>query len=84
MILKAYTVRDSKSEAFMKPFFNTTHGEAERNFRTAVNDPQSTMSKFPEDFDLYYLGTYDDNTGLLEPRDTPEHMIKAIQCVADQ
>ena len=78
MLLKAYSIRDQKSEVFNKPFFSNSHGEAERNFRTAANDDQTTIHRYPEDFDLYYLGDYDDNKGIMKPLDTPQHIAKAV------
>lgn len=81
MIRKAFSIRDSKSEIFHLPYFCATPGEAERNFRQVVNDPQGQINKFPEDYDLYYIGQYDDNTGKFAPLDTPEHIIKAINCI---
>jgi len=79
MQLKVFTVRDQKAEIFNTPWFAKTHGEAERNFQQLAKDPKSTVNQFPDDFDLYYLGTYDDQTGLVNPVDTPQHMIKAVQ-----
>lgn len=79
MILRAYSIRDQKSEIFNSPFFKNTHGEAERDFRTLVNDDKSTVNKFPEDFDLYYVGDYDNNTGVFAPQSTPQIVIKAVQ-----
>lgn len=79
MVLRVYSIRDAKAEVFNTPFYQKTHGEAERNFRTLVNDGKSTVNQFPEDFDLYYLGQYDDNEGKFECLDTPQHVIKAIQ-----
>lgn len=78
MLHKMFSVRDSKGEIFHTPFFNKTHGEAERNFRQLVNDQKSMVAQYPEDFDLYYLGEYDDQKGLAYPLDTPQHMHKAI------
>lgn len=79
MILKIYSIRDSKGEMYGPPFFQKTAGEAERSFRTLVNDEKSMTSKYPEDFDLYYLGDYDDQIGKITPLDTPSHLCKAIQ-----
>lgn len=84
MTRKIYSIRDQKSEAFGPPFYKATHGEAERDFTQIVNDEKSTIKKFPEDFDLYHLGEYDDLTGLIKPLDTPQHIIKAIQLVQVQ
>lgn len=78
MTLKMYSIRDAKSESFNPPFFQPTHGVAERAFKELVNDPKSNANKYPEDYDLYYLGEYDDNTGKLAAKDTPEHMVKAV------
>ena len=78
MVLKIFAIRDQKAEVYNTPFYQHSHGEAERNFKTLVNDGKSTVSQYPEDFDLYYLGDYDDNTGLVKSLDTPQHIVKAI------
>lgn len=77
-ILKVFSIRDAKSEIFMTPFFQKTHGEAERTFKEAVKNENSLISKYPEDYDLYFLGEYDDQSGKMEILDTPQHLIKAI------
>jgi len=78
MILRMYSVRDAKAEVFNPPFYQKTHGEAERTFAQLVRDPKSTVSQFPEDYDLYYLGTYDDQAGKVQSLDTPQHVQKAV------
>jgi len=77
-----YSIRDSKAGIFNTPFYQSSHGEAERSFHQLVRDPKSTVSQYPEDFDLYHLGTYDDQSGKMELLDTPAHMIKAVQYTA--
>lgn len=79
MIQKAYTIRDSKSEVFHTPFYAKTHGEAERNFAAVVNDDKTLVGQHPQDFDLFYIGEYNDLTGKFETLETPEHQIKAVQ-----
>ena len=79
MLLKIYSIRDAKSEVYNTPFYQKTHGEALRSFMEVSTDKQSQVSKYPEDFDLYHLGEYDDNTGQTSPLDTPQHMAKAIE-----
>lgn len=76
--LKIYSVKDAKAEVFNAPFFNLTHGQAERNFEILVNDPKSNPHQFPKDFDLYHIGTFDERTGKLEPC-APEHLVAATQ-----
>lgn len=79
MILKIYSIWDQKGEIFNTPFYQRTHGEAERSFKQVVNDEKSNLCRYPEDYDLYYLGEYDDQTGKMMPKETPQHMIKATQ-----
>lgn len=74
---KIYSIRDSKAEYFTQPFFKKTHGEAERDFKMLASEPDSKICKFKEDYDLYYLGEYDENTGILTPLPLPEAMMKA-------
>jgi len=76
---KIYSIRDAKAEFFTQPFYKKTHGEAERDFTMLAQDAQSSISKFPEDFDLYYIGDFDNETGKTTPIDTPQHIIKAVQ-----
>lgn len=84
MELKMFSIRDAKGEIFHPPFYKKTHGEAERDFAQLVQDDKSMAHKFPEDFDLYYLGTYDDGTGKMIPLDTPQHLQKAVQYLSKQ
>jgi len=78
MKLNVYSIRDTKSETFAPPFLQKTNGEAERSFRQLANDEKSQICRYPEDYDLYLLGEYDDNTGKLSPFDTPQHQVKAV------
>lgn len=82
MIKKIFSIRDAKSGLFHAPFYKNAHGEAERDFQTMANDEKSIVSKYPEDFDLYYLGEYEDDTGKFNTLDTPQHVAKAVQFTA--
>lgn len=75
---KMYSIRDAKAEIYHVPFYNKTHGEAERNLKQLLNDEKSSISQYPEDFDLYYIGTYDDQTGVIKALATPQHIVKAV------
>jgi len=65
MITKVFGIRDIKAGAYGTPFFSTTVGVAQRMFTDLVNDPKTTVSRYPSDFTLYELGTVDDVTGVL-------------------
>lgn len=71
MLLRAFTVYDSKVDGYLRPFFMQTPAEAMRAFKDTVNDGQSPISKHPEDYTLFEVGTFDESTGRIEPLDAP-------------
>ena len=67
MPLNFYCAYDSKAGVFMRPFLMPTDGEAMRSFRTLVNDADTLCGKYPGDFHLYSIGSYDDASGTIVP-----------------
>ena len=66
-LLKAFAVYDQKAEAYLRPFFTKTRGQAIRGFVDAVNDPNHEFNKHPDDYTLFYLGEFDETKGELSP-----------------
>lgn len=71
MIFKVMAIRDKAIEAFGQPVFVASVGQAVRSFGDEIKraDANNGMNKHPEDYDLFLLGTYDDQTGTLESVD---------------
>ena len=67
MIQQIFSIQDTKSETFNPPFFQKNTGEALRTFSKLVNDPQSILAQFPEDFILVRLGLFDAENGEIIP-----------------
>jgi hypothetical protein len=59
------SIRDRAADAYGRPAFVATEGVAIRQFSDEINrvSEDNQMYVHPDDFDLYYLGVYDDNTG---------------------
>lgn len=74
--LKAYSIKDIKSQLFSPPHFTTSDGVAIRDFSTVCEDPQTKLNKFPEDFALYHMGHFDVETGELN-KTTPKSISNA-------
>lgn len=70
MLVQVYAIYDSKSKTFGQPFFSNTNGTAQRDFTNLVNDRQTQVNKYPDDFTLHHIGEYDDALGLVSPPDT--------------
>lgn len=58
-------IKDRAMDAYGRPFLVVAIGQAIRSFQDEINReaPDNTMYHHPDDYDLYELGTYDDQTG---------------------
>ena len=66
MIIKMFNVYDSKVEAYHRPFFANSTGEAKRMIIEAAKDESSMLFQYPADFTLFEIGDFDDNDGQIE------------------
>lgn len=74
MKLVLCTVKDRAADAYGRPMFVPSVGVALRSFSDEVNreDSENQLNKHPDDFDLYELGEFDDNTGLFALHEQPK------------
>lgn len=79
MLMKVFSVRDMKAEAFLQPFFCPTQGSALRAFGDACAKQDSPFYVHPNDYVLYEIGTYDDSSAVI----VSENPIKMMACAAD-
>ncbi|AXL15185.1 nonstructural protein [Microviridae sp.] len=68
-ILTIVAVKDRAVDAYNRPFYVPTIGAAIRSFTDEVNRTESEMNAHPEDYDLYDMGTFCDQTGTFLPAD---------------
>lgn len=71
--MQVVAVKDNAIEQWMNPFTVPHLGLALRHFKDEVSNPESPISKHPEDYDLYHLGSFDGGTGLFSTH--PPHQI---------
>ncbi len=81
MKLNAYTIFDTASGLYMRPFFNTSDGAAIRAFSDIATDAEHEVGKHPEDYSLFRIGIYDDNTARFSA-ETRECLSTGLELVA--
>lgn len=79
----AFAVFDVKSKLFSNVHLLQSDGVAIRSFSTACENKDTEFNKFPEDYSLYRLGTFNIETGLLES-ETPKQICNATEFVNKQ
>lgn len=78
MVQRLYSIRDIKTD-FKIPFAALTDQEASRTFARLINDPKAGMiHDYYEDYELYFVGMFDSDTGLFEQPDRPSHLVKGM------
>lgn len=67
-------IRDTVANIYSTPTFHQSKGSALRAFANEVNraDENNTIYKHPNDFEIYALGTFDDELASFEPYCYPE------------
>lgn len=63
-------IHDRSVDAYINLHCVRAEGQAIRQFQDAINDPQAGgLHKHPDDYDLYRIGEYDDNTATITLED---------------
>ena len=63
MKLQMFSIYDTVSKLYARPFFDINESTAKRNLRTAINDPKSGLAENINDYRLYKIGEFDDQSG---------------------
>lgn len=74
MTYNVYAIKDNKA-GFLSPLVDANDDTAKRNFEHAIANPDSMYFTHANDFDLYKLGTFDTDSGLIVSFVSPEFII---------
>lgn len=68
------SIYDSKAKSWTNPSCFRTRGEAIRQFHTIANTTTSDIARYPADYTLFELGTWDPTSGHIEEHDQAENL----------
>lgn len=71
MLIRLYSVYDRVAQIYAEPFTAVNDATAARSFTIAQSSPESMLYASPGDFQLWYLGSMDNNSGELLTYDDP-------------
>ncbi len=78
---KIFSIHDQKAKAFLPPFFLPETGMALRTFGDCVNSQSHQFNKHPEDYTIFELGTFDDNTGKIVLENAPQSRGNGVEFI---
>lgn len=64
MNLITFSLFDTKTASYGQPFFFNHIAQASRALTELVNDPGTTVGRYPTDYQLHELAVFDDQTGM--------------------
>lgn len=82
MEYKIVSLYDKAVGAYLRPFPALSVGEAMRAFEDDVANAESPVARHPEDYALFLVGKFNDQTGVLEKEDSPVCLINAHEVVS--
>lgn len=77
MIKNLYSVRDNLAEVFMGLYASINHSTAKREFIDTLHKQKGNVSK--DDLVLYFMGTYNDNSGQIISCESPEKILMGLE-----
>lgn len=72
-------VYDAKLNLFKAPYPATTKGEAIRDFGDHARDEKSKLNKHPEDFTLFHVADWDEDSGQYTNLTAPVALASALE-----
>lgn len=81
MKVQCYAVFDAKVAQFHLAIFDLKHEGAIRQFSDNVNDPKTVWNRHPEDYSLWFVGSFDTEKGMLQDY-VPENLVNASAVMA--
>ncbi len=76
-----YSIYDTASGLYSRPFFTLSDAEAIRSFTDICTDAEHPIGKHPEDYTLLRIGIFDDLTALLN-NEANESLCTALERIA--
>lgn len=83
-IKKAYAVKDIVSGLFQPPFYSVNDATAVRSIQSACFDEQVPFASNPQDYQLWYINQYDDETGFFSGKESEIRMMHNISEIKQQ
>lgn len=83
MIQKVFSIWDETAELYSQPIVSQNAGTAIRSFIKAVNDgdPTNNLGRFPHSFQLFEIGTWNDETGIIEMHEAKKALMGAHEAL---
>lgn len=81
MISHLYGIYDRVAEQYWLPMTMFNEVDVQRSFKYLFNTASVAVSQYPDDYDVFYFGTFDKTTGLFDLLPSPRFFANGSQFV---
>ncbi|AXL14477.1 nonstructural protein [Microviridae sp.] len=78
-----FSVYDTKAQSYLPPIYFNSTGVALRVFTDTVNDKSTVISKHPEDYCLFHIGSFDDASCTFDLKPAPVALAQANELLIE-
>lgn len=82
--MRLFTIHDSAAALYQRPFSARTEAEATRAFAGLAQDREHPVGQSPEDYALYLVAEFSEDTGVVVGLPGPKHVANAIAFVGGE
>ena len=82
-IYNLYSIKD-KFTCFMNPAIGVNDDSAKRDFSFAINNNPGVMNFSPADYDLYRIGEFNKETGVLIQNKIPQFICNGLEVMNEK
>lgn len=83
MTYQVYCLFDKAAGLFLAPMVDINEATCKRNVSMQVNKTSGALNYNPSDYDLYRMGTFSDNSGVIECSSPFEYVCNCLSLVGE-
>lgn len=77
------SIRDEATELWGNPVAVNAKAEAVRAFKNAINNPAGDMARDPQDYNLFIIGTFNEETAEINPN-VPQRLARGLEMITNK
>lgn len=84
--VQIYSIYDKTAKTYNRPMEIINKGKAMQVFQAMVNEKekQSDLSRWPDQFSLYHIADFDNETGKLDAFTEPQHIANGVEVLQQE
>lgn len=86
MVRRMYSIYDRRTKMWLPPMTYVNDAHVRRDVRSQISRARDgdMLAQFPEDYEIHYLGEFDDSSGIIAAGELPECVCRITDLVVPE